>query len=137
MLPSSKFNLFHSQHSGYYNSVPPKDTFKTVSNCYMSGVFNCIKVVSFPYLSRTHVTAAIIHGYGPYAFIDVHSWPHDSNLTIHVSMEILRKRDFLPPILYLQLDNTARENKNQYLLSFLSYLVQVGVFSEVIFLWLY
>ena len=43
------------------------------------------------------------------------------------------KQEFLPPALYIQLDNTARENKNQYILSFLSYLVQMKIFSEVSF----
>lgn len=80
---------------------------------------------------RTHVTAAIVHGQGTYAYIDVHSWPHDSNLTINILLDILMRQEFLPPVLYLQLDNTARENKNQYTLSFLSYLVQMRIFSEV------
>ena len=34
-------------------------------------------------------------------------------------------------MLYLQLDNTARKNKNQYILAFLAYLVQADIFSEV------
>ena len=82
---------------------------------------------------RTHVTAVIVHGQGTYAYIDVHSWPHDSNLTINILLDILMRQEFLPPVLYLQLDNTARENKNQYTLSFLSYLVQMKIFSEVNF----
>ena len=44
------------------------------------------------------------------------------------------QRSILPPCLYLQLDNTARENKNQYVMAFLAYLVQAGVFSEVSFI---
>ena len=82
---------------------------------------------------RTHVTAAIVHGQGTYAYMDVHSWLHDSNLTINILLDILMRQEFLPPVLYLQLDNTARENKNQYTLSFLSYLVQMKIFSEVNF----
>ena len=82
---------------------------------------------------RTHVTAAIVHGQGTYAYIDVHSWPHDSNLTINILLDVLMRQEFLPPVLYLQLDNTARENKNQYILSFLSCLVQMKIFSEVNF----
>ena len=80
---------------------------------------------------RTHVTAAIVHGQETYAYIDVHAWPHDSNLTIHILLDILMKQEFLPLVLYLLLDNTARENKNQYILSFLSYLVD---FSEVTYM---
>ena len=85
-------------------------------------------------LPRTHVTAAIVHGQGTYAYIDAHAWPHDSNLTINILLDILMRQEFLPPVLYLQLDNTARENKNQYTLSFLSYLVQMEIFSEVLLL---
>ena len=37
----------------------------------------------------------------------------------------------IPKRLYIQLDNTARENKNRCVLSFLSLLVELGVFEEV------
>ena len=104
-------------------------TLYTYSVCVFATVWmQQINPFHFP---RTHVTAAIIHGQGTYAYIDVHAWPHDSNLTINILLNILMKQEFLPPVLYLQLDNTARENKNQYILSFLSYLVQMRIFSEV------
>ena len=50
---------------------------------------------------------------------------------INVLVDVLLKREALAPVLYLQLDNTARENKNQYVMAFLAYLVQAGIFSEV------
>ena len=90
----------------------------------------CRFIITF-HPPRTHVTAAIVHGQGTYVYIDVHAWPHDSNLTINILLDILMRQEFLPPALYLQLDNTARENKNQYVLSFLSYLVEMKIFSEV------
>ena len=80
---------------------------------------------------RTHLTGAINHGYGVYCYIDLLTWPHDANLMINVLVDVLLKRDALAPVLYLQLDNTARENKNQYVMAFLAYLVQEGIFSEV------
>jgi len=46
-------------------------------------------------------------------------------------MDLILKREKLPPVLYLQLDNTARENKNKFLMAFLTYLAQTGVFREV------
>lgn len=46
-------------------------------------------------------------------------------------IDVILKRERLPPVLYLQLDNTARENKNKYVMAFLAYLVQAGVFKEV------
>ena len=60
------------------------------------------------------------------------TWPHDANLMINVLVDVLLKRDALAPVLYLQLDNTARENKNQYVMAFLAYLIQAGIFSEVV-----
>ena len=52
--------------------------------------------------------------------------------------------DFLPPVtntsivpiplperLYLQLDNSAKDNKNQFLMAFLSMLIYGGVFKEI------
>ena len=49
-------------------------------------------------------------------------------------MEYLRKykRDQLPPLLYLQLDNTASDNKNHHVLEFCSFLVENGYFEEVL-----
>ena len=77
-------------------------------------MFNCtlklyINIIIF-HVPKTQITAAIIHGQGTCAYIDVHSWPHDSSLTINILLDILMKQ-FVLPILYIQLDNTARENK--------------------------
>ena len=33
--------------------------------------------------------------------------------------------------LYLQLDNSAKDNKNKYLMAFLSLLIAQGVFEEI------
>lgn len=49
----------------------------------------------------------------------------DSNRTINILLDIITKQDYLLLVLYIQLDNTARKNKNQYILSFLSYLMQM------------
>lgn len=78
------------------------------------------------------MTGAIVHGYGTSVFIEAHTWPHDSNLVLNILMELLKTREFLPEVLYLQLDNTARENKNKYVLAFLALLVEEGIFSEVL-----
>ncbi len=57
---------------------------------------------------------------------------NDANLTIHVLQHILNTWEgTLPPILYLQLDNTARENKNKYVMSYLHMLVNLGVFEKI------
>ena len=37
----------------------------------------------------------------------------------------------MPPVLYVQLDNTVRENKNSIVFGYLSMLVKQGVFRKV------
>ena len=59
-------------------------------------------------MCRTHVTGAITHGYGT-VFIDAHAWPYDSNLVLNILIELLNIREFLPDVLYLQLDNRQRK----------------------------
>ena len=82
---------------------------------------------------RTHLTGALVHGRRSYAFVDLLTWPHDSNLSINILLSILlQEKANLPTILYLQLDNCYRENKNQYVFGFLALLVHLDVFKEVI-----
>jgi hypothetical protein len=89
------------------------------------------KTASNMWVLRTHVTGAIVHGRRSYAFIDVHLWPHDSNLTINVLQNIILNEKELPPTLYLQLDNCYRENKNQFLFGYLALLVHYKIIKEV------
>lgn len=104
----------------------------------------------------THLTGCIVHGHSSYVFLDFLQFPHDPNLTIHVLCEVNNLINALfisyftllqvildhfnnlkahsqplPTKLHLQLDNTARENKNRCVLSFLALLVQLNVFNEV------
>ena len=84
-------------------------------------------------------------------------WPHDPNLTVTILCEVSRiifqctyntimqsmqvilahfnkLKGLLQPLpkkLYLQLDNTARENKNRCVLVFLAFLVEKFIFEEV------
>lgn len=62
-------------------------------------------------------------------------WASDSNVTIEVLQRVLtiieQQKGTLPSKLCLQMDNCARENKNQYVLAYLSWLVQRQVFQEV------
>lgn len=90
------------------------------------------KALSYTDQLNTHITGAIVHGRGQHTYIDVKEYPHDSNLTINIILNILiRYTDSLPPTLYLQLDNTARENKNRHVFAFLSLLVELNIFKKV------
>lgn len=88
---------------------------------------------------RTHVSGILAHTKAPhgklaFVFLDLLLWPHDSNLTATIILKALLKfiEDRpLPPTLYIQMDNTARENKNKYVFGFCALLVQMGVFEKV------
>ncbi len=88
---------------------------------------------------RTHVSGVLVHTKAPcgklaFAFLDLLLWPHDSNLTATLIMKALLKfveSRPLPDNLYIQMDNTSRENKNKYILGFCAALVQLGVFKKV------
>ena len=89
---------------------------------------------------RTHLVGAIMHsGLCPmgktfHGIFDLFQWPHDSNLTINILVTLLtlfNDRFGLPPVLNLQLDNCWRENKNKYVFTFLSLLVEWSVFDKV------
>ena len=38
---------------------------------------------------KTHVTGAIVHGQGVYGYFDICEWPHSSNMTIAILLNIL------------------------------------------------
>ena len=80
---------------------------------------------------RSHLTAVLDHGNDPLAFVGLFQWPHDSNYTINTLLSALEKHEKLPDFLYPQMDNCWRENKNQFVLSFLALLILLGVFTKV------
>ncbi len=108
------------------------------------------KAMAGGYTLDTHVTGAIAHGRCTMMAIDCGDFPHDSNLTIEVIIRLLHQfkvcsilntactdvtelypQDTLPPVLYIQMDNTCRDNKNKYTLTFTALLVQLGIFKKV------
>lgn len=83
---------------------------------------------------KTHITGVKIHGHKPEKlfFVDFCEIPHDPNLTCHViRRSLLSLNKPPPPVLFLQLDNTSRENKNWTVLTSLAMLVFLGAFEEV------
>ncbi|KAL3698852.1 hypothetical protein R1sor_012928 [Riccia sorocarpa] len=66
------------------------------------------------------------------AFLTYNNVKSDSNLTITLLQKILLEwEDILPPTLYLQLDNTVRENKNNILFAYLAMLLEKKVFTKI------
>ena len=91
----------------------------------------------------THLVGSIIHngqaqnGKEIYGSFDYYQYPHDSNLTMTVLLEVLVRwsEEFdLPLILYLQFDNCVRENKNCYMFALLALLVEEKIFEKVCYL---
>jgi hypothetical protein len=61
-------------------------------------------------------------------------WPKGANATIEVIQRTLRHLESqgpLPEVLYLQMDNCWRENKNRYLFGYLALLVFRRIFRTV------
>ncbi|XP_052097971.1 uncharacterized protein LOC127732831 [Mytilus californianus] len=81
---------------------------------------------------RTHLTGVIIHGISTFGFFDIGQWPHDSNLTMNIILNSLwQVKDKLPNILYIQMDNCFRENKNKWVFALCCFLVEMKVFEKV------
>ena len=56
----------------------------------------------------------------------------DENMTITIIHDMVTHwYGILPEVLYLQLDNTSRENKNQVLFGYLNMLVELGIFKKI------
>ena len=82
-----------------------------------------------------HVMGVLLHHYGPQVFLHDDSTETGPNMTIECVYRSLLNVpcDRLPPLLYLQLDNTASDNKNHHVLEFSDWLVESGIFEEVRF----
>lgn len=99
------------------------------------------KSTSSLYRLKTHLTGVLDHtrtehGKQVSIFMDILQWPHDSNLTISIInralfMHMERTDGVLPPVLYVQMDNTSRENKNKFVLAYFALLVESKILRKV------
>ena len=90
------------------------------------------KSTSAAWKLQSHITGALVHGRGTHLFVDLKEFPHDSNLTSNILLNIVRKyAETLPDVLYLQMDNCGRENKNQCVIALCALLVELNVFRKV------
>ena len=82
---------------------------------------------------ETKITGVLVHGKAFDCYISEPQVRHDTNLNLtclHNTLMSLTKKGPLPPIFYLQVDGGS-ENKNQWMLSYLSLLIELGVFSKI------
>ena len=90
------------------------------------------KSTSSMYRLKMHVTGVLVHGQHTYGFFDYGQFHHSSNLTMTILLDVLYMyKDSLPPVLYLQMDNCARENKNKYVLALCCLLVELKIFRKI------
>ena len=78
----------------------------------------------------------IAHGIGSWLYAVPMNAGNGCNLTIETLHRVLSdiknaRKGQLPQTLYLQLDNCTGQNKNNYLMAYLSLLVEWGVFKEI------
>lgn len=84
------------------------------------------------------VVSSLCHSHKPYCQTFVfpsNEFPKDSSLCTTIISRTLKKiydtNGYLPPTLYLQLDNTTRENKNSTIMCYLLWLIKIGIFKKV------
>ena len=87
-----------------------------------------------------HLVGAIAYGRGWYGYWSTTQWASSSNVTLTALMNLIQIEQAkgmeaemqgttgLPPKLWLQTDNTAKDNKNHYLLGYYGLLVAEGLF---------
>ena len=84
---------------------------------------------------QAHVVGVLDHGSQPQVYIHDPTVGGGPNLIMqcvwNAMQHTLKTRGKLPPLLYLQLDNTSGENKNHWVFEFAALLVENGYFEEV------
>ena len=101
--------------------------------------YKCEKshVVANARKTKVGLMGVLAHGIGMYAYTYLPNVEAGSNATIDVLQRTLMKMSEekgkqLPPTLFLQLDNTCRQNKSQHVKVFLAHLVEAGVFDRIV-----
>jgi hypothetical protein len=83
-----------------------------------------------------HLMGVIVHGRGTWAYTCPPHVAQGNNVTIQAIWDtlcdIMKKDGKLPPVLFLQLDNTTKQCKGKFLMAFLGLLVWWGIFKKVI-----
>lgn len=83
-----------------------------------------------------YLMGALVHGLGCYAFSYINNVKHGTNIVIECLHRIFChlltiKSGRLPRVLFLQVDNTCKQNKNKYMIGYLACMVQWHLFSQV------
>jgi hypothetical protein len=85
---------------------------------------------------KMHLYGVLCHGRRAYAFAIPDHEEQGNNTTIQCIWRVIVDQYFeggqkLPSVLFLQLDNTTKQNKGRYVLAFLALLVEHGIFERI------
>jgi hypothetical protein len=100
------------------------------------------KFESAAFKVKTHVVGVFNHGRTPVAFISGNQCRQGHNVTIQALWESLcaihreslcaiHRDGDIPPTIFLQLDNTSKQNKGKYLVAFCEMFVSLEVCKEI------
>jgi hypothetical protein len=83
---------------------------------------------------KLHVTGVLVHGWRAFMYTSNDRWIGGSSLSVEIlqrTLAHLEQDRALPPIFYLQLDNTSKDNKNNYVFVYLAWLIFRGIFQRI------
>ena len=67
-----------------------------------------------------YLMGVLVHGYKAFGFTYLKNVKHGTNIVIEclhqVFVDYKQTRGYIPPVIFLQLDNTWKQNKNKYML---------------------
>ena len=85
---------------------------------------------------KLHLIGVLVHGRGSYVYTCPPHLAQGNNITVQALwdtiVKIKTKNGKLPPVLFLQLDNTTKSCKGRYLMAFLALLVEHNVFKKIV-----
>ena len=83
-----------------------------------------------------HMFLGLLHGRRAYSFVCTDNFKHGSNITIEcihrILTDVYSQDKALPPTFYVQMDNTAKQCKNRYIIGYLALLVQWNLVQNVV-----
>ena len=84
----------------------------------------------------THLMGCLAHGHGAFAFSYLENCKHGTNTTIQAMYRVLSEMKAegksIPRKIYIQLDNTSKQNKSKFFLGWCGYLILMGICDVVL-----
>ena len=137
----------HHERLAYYSKrrlgmLYSKDNLSIILDGSSQSIYNLPHMLENDKLSvactknAVYLMGALVHGRGTYAFTYLRNFLHGTNVMIeclhHVLIDTYAKDGCVPKTIYLQLDNTSKQNKSRYMLGYCACLVEWGVVDKVV-----